>query len=293
MICPCCGQTRETRSLECASCGARQVGPPLMPPDVLLPKLGLPLAAATCAGLIVAAFLALWLVGNDMKVGRVLLVYALGDSTEFTKELLRNNPKLMAYRIFSFDAYKAALIVSFGAIPLSVLGMWLARKGKRLSALSPAHYGGARLARFSFAMTLCLFAIFCAVAVVAIPDAIARGRARRIAATNVEMYRQAATLRQYLQEYGAYPAEAADLSRINADTELKTDYWENPLAYEPIPDGVIASRGAAISFSSYKLVSGGPDGKFGTPDDITMIDGVIVDNASPLDSPDTPEKPRP
>ncbi len=292
MVCPCCGQNRETVSLECASCGARQVGQPLTPPDVLLPKLGLPFGAMACAVLIVAGFLALWIFGNDMKVGRVFLVWAVGDGAQFTKDLLTNDPKLLAYRIFSFDAYKAALLVSFGAIPLSALGMWLARKGKRLAALSPANYGGLRLARISFALTICLFAVFSTVAAVAIPDAIARGRARRIAATNAEMYRQAAAIRQYHQEYGAYPAEIADLSRINAESELRSDYWENRLAYEPIQDGVIASRGVAISYSSYKLVSAGPDGKFGTADDVTMIDGVIVDQAPDPDLPATPEKPR-
>jgi hypothetical protein len=29
--------------------------------------------------------------------------------------------------------------------------------------------------------------------------------------------------------------------------------------------------------SNYKLLSAGPDGRFGTEDDITMIDGVIVE----------------
>ena len=292
MICPCCGRNREINSPECASCGARQVGQPLTPPDVLLPKLGLPFGAMTCAVLIVAGFLALWLFGNDMKVGRVLLVWALGDGTGFTKDLIVRRPELLAFRIFSFDAYKAALLVSFGAIPLSALGIWLARKGKRLAALSPAQYGGARLARVSFALTLCLFAVFSAVAIASIPDAIARGRARRIAATNVEMYQQAAAFRQYHQEYGAYPAETGDLSRINAEPELRSDYWENRLVYEPIQDGVIASRGVAISYSSYKLVSAGPDGKFGTGDDVTMIDGVIVDHAPDPDPPATPENPR-
>lgn len=289
MICPCCGRNRDIASLECAACGARQVGQPLAPPDVLLPKLGLPFGAMACIVLIAAGFLALWVFGNDMKVGRVFLVWAMGDGIQFTRDLLKNDPKLPAYRIFSFDAYKAALLVSFGAIPLSLLGMWLARKGKRLATLFPASYGGLQLARLSFALTICLFAVFSAVAAVAIPDAIARGRARRIAATNAEMYRQATAIRQYHQEYGAYPAEIGDLSRINADSEIRSDYWENRLAYEPIQDGVIASRGVAISYSSYKLVSAGPDGKFGTADDVTMIDGVIVDHAPDPDLPATPE----
>jgi hypothetical protein len=293
MICPCCGQTREIQSVVCAACGARQVGPALAQPDVLLPKLGLPIAALASAALIVTGFLALWLFGSDMKVGRALLVWTLGDGTEFTRKLLETDPKLLAARIFSFHAYKAALPISFGAIPLSMLGVWLARRGRRLAASAPAQYGGARLAQASFALSLGLLGVFSAVALAAIPDAVARGRARRVAATNVEMYRQAAAIRQYHREYGAYPAEIADLSRIDAESTIRADYWRTPLAYEPIQDGVIASRGVAISYSSYKLVSAGPDEKFGTGDDVTMIDGVIVDTAPAAGSAGQPEKPRP
>lgn len=285
MLCPCCGQNRKTDSIECASCGARQVGPPLAPPDLLLPRLGLPGGALACAIFAVFAFLAFWIVGNDLKVGRALLIWAVSDGTEFTKSLLKADPKLPLYRIFSYDAYKAAVTLSFGLIPVLLFGMWMARRAGRLAAVDPARFGGVRLARVSFALTACLFVAFSAIVVSWIPEALANGRAKRMAATYAKMYEQAESLRKYYQEYGAYPQELDDLSRINADTTPQSDYWENGLAYVPVPADVIASRGAAIIFSGYKLVSAGPDGKLGTADDITMVDGVIVDSKPDPDLP--------
>src|SRR5262245_45600101 len=178
MICPCCGQNREIKSLTCGACGARQVGQPLTPPDVLLPKFGLPLGALTCAILIVVAFLAYWIFGiEDMKVGRAMLVWVIDDNLELKQTLLKGDPKLLSYRIFSFYAFKAAFYISFGAIPISMLGMWLASRAKRLAVLTPAQYGGFGLARISFALTTCLFLGFSTVAISSIPYVLARGRA--------------------------------------------------------------------------------------------------------------------
>jgi len=57
MICPCCGELRQIASMECAACGARQIGEPMVQPDVLLPKLGISFAAMACAILVVLTFL--------------------------------------------------------------------------------------------------------------------------------------------------------------------------------------------------------------------------------------------
>jgi hypothetical protein len=118
--------------------------------------------------------------------------------------------------------------------------------------------------------------VFSAVCVSSIPRVIATGRAKRAAATRALMYElHAQGLQRYYKEYGAYPGELADLSRVNASGAPQSDYWEHNFEYKPV--GVIASKGSAISLSNYKLLSAGPDGRFGTEDDITMIDGVIVE----------------
>jgi hypothetical protein len=283
MICPCCGESREISSSECASCGAKQVGPPLAKPDVLMPKLGPSFAALACGVMVIIAFLLAWASDNDVRVGRVLLVWTLGDGYELTKKLLEADAKLPYYRIFAFDAYRLANNFSIVAIPLSLAGIWLARRALRLIKSDSASFGGVKVARASYCLSICLLIVFGAVSVSSIPRAIATRRAKRIAATRALMYElHARGLQRYYKEYGAYPGELADLSRVNASGTPQSDYWERNFEYKPV--GVIASKGSAISLSDYKLVSCGPDGEFGTEDDITMIDGVIVESQNDPDA---------
>jgi len=294
MICPCCGHSREVEAVECISCGARQVGEPLAPPDIILPHLGPSLISFACVLIIVVAFLAIWIFNHDMKVGRALLVSMLGEGTQLTRDLLKADPKLLQYRIVTYDAYRLAIILSIGLIPLSAGCIWLARRAIRLSRKEPQHFGGLRLSRISLAISACLFVIFTSVGISGIPDAIEKSRARNLAATRAMMYElHQQALQKYYNEYGSYPQELSDLSRINAESAPQVDSWERSFSYSPV--GVIASKGSAYYFSNYKLVSAGLDGKFGTEDDITMIDGVIVDGQSDSDLPETmiaPEKPR-
>jgi hypothetical protein len=286
MICPCCGEDREISSTGCASCGAKQVGPPLAGPDVLLPKLGPSFAALVCGVVAITAFLAVWIFDDDMRVGRVLLVWTLGDGYELTKKLLEADGNLPYYRIFAFDAYRLAFKFSIGAIPLSLAGIWLARRALRLIKSDSASFGGIRVARASYCLSIGLLIIFSAVCVSSIPRVIATGRAKRAAATRALMYElYAQGLQRYYKEYGAYPGELVDLSRVNASGTPQSDYWERNFEYKP--EAVIASKGSAISLSNFKLVSAGPDGRFGTEDDITMIDGVIVESQNDPGSDET------
>jgi len=292
MVCPCCGKVRKISDHECASCGACQVGEPLAPPDIMLPKLKLSLLALFCMLVVIVAFLALWIFGNDMKVGRVLLVYLFGDSTILTQGLLKADPKLPVYRIFAYDAYHAAFILSFGTIPLSFFAAWLARRAAHFAQTNPTNFGGLKLAKISLLLSSALFILFSTVAITSIPGVIERGRQKRLAATRAMMYElHQQALQKYYKEYGSYPQDLADLSRVNAESAPQTDYWQHVFTYLPV--SVIASRGSAISFSNYKLVSAGPDGKLGTDDDITMVDGVIVSGQDNSDLPTTiltPEK---
>jgi hypothetical protein len=283
MICPCCGESREISSSECASCGAKQVGPPLAKPDVLMPKLGQSFAALACGVMVIIAFLLTWALKEDMKVGRVLLVSTLGDGYELTKKLLEADAHLPYYRIFAFDAYRLAFDFSIVAIPLSLAGIWLARRALRLIKSDSTSFGGVRVARASYCLSIGLLVVFGAVSVSSIPRWVATRHAKRIAATRALMYElHARGLQRYYKEYGAYPGELTDLSRVSANGSPQSDYWERNFEYKPV--GVIASKGSAISLSDYKLVSAGPDGIFGTEDDITMIDGVIVESQNDPDA---------
>jgi hypothetical protein len=225
--------------------------------------------------LAIAVFLVIWVFGNDMKVGRAFLVYLFGDSFTLTQSLLQTDPKLPYYRIISYDAYRLAFILSFGIIPLAGLGIWLSRRARQLATLTPSKFGGRSLAGISFVLSAFIFAVFSGALISSIPGALERGRAKRLAATRATMYElHQQALQKFHHEYGSYPQELTDLERVDAQSIPQTDYWSQNFSYLPI--SVIASKGSAISFSNYKLVSAGPDKKFGTEDDITMIDGVIV-----------------
>jgi hypothetical protein len=283
MICPCCGESREISSSECASCGAKQVGPPLAKPDVLMPKLGPSFAALACGVIVVISFLLAWALDNDIRVGRMLLVWMLGDGYELTKKLLEADAKLPYYRIFVFDAYILANNFSLVAVPLSLAGIWLARRALRLIKSDSASFGGIKVARASYCLSIGLLVVFSAVSVSSIPRGIARRRAKKVAATRALMYElHSRGLQRYYKEYGNYPGELDYLSRVNASGAPQSDYWERNFEYKPI--AVIASKGSGISLSDYKLISSGPDGKFGTEDDITMIDGVIIESQNDPDA---------
>lgn len=273
-ICPCCGQHAHTGTAVCANCGARRVGPPLAPPDVRLPKLGPAFVSLLIPAIVIASFLVLWLLGNDMKVLRALIVSLIGDGTLVTREWLRIDPRLLSYRIFAYDGYRLAFYMSAVLIPLSLFGVWLARRAKRLARSDEFGYGGLRLARFSGAFSLVLFLLFSAIAVTSIPAALERGREKRLAATSAQMYELQSTLQKYYREYGTYPQELSDLNKYSRGPLPQADYWERTFAYAPI--SVVASKGHAIGWSNYRLVSAGPDGEFGNEDDLTMIDGVII-----------------
>jgi len=285
MICPCCGESREISSSECASCGAKQVGPPLARPDVLMPKLGQSFAALACGVVVIIAFLLAWMLDKDTRVGRVLLVWTLGDGYELTKKLLEADSHLPYYRIFTFDAYRLAFKFSIVAIPLSLAGIWLARRALRLIKSDSASFGGVRIARASYCLSICLLVVFSAVSVSSIPRVIAERRAKRIAATRALMYElHAQGLQRYYKEYGGYPGELdkEHLSRVNAEEAPQSDYWGHNFEYKSVV--VVAAKGFAAPPSDYTLVSAGPDGRFGTEDDITMVDGVIVESQNDPDA---------
>lgn len=292
LLCPCCGHERAIENLGCDNCGARRVGDPLPRPDVMKPGLGPAFAASGCAAIIILAFAATWLLSNDLKVVRVLMVWAIGDGTELTREWLRLDPDLPLYRIFSYDAYRLAFFLSFGLIPLSLIGMRLARRALQLAQQDAARFGGLRLARVSMVLSTFLFLSFSAAAISSIPRTIERGRAERIATTKAALYHLHNALAQYYYDHGTNPSNFEELSSESKETLPKSDYWEHDITYTP--NSVIATKGAAVQFSDYVLRSAGPDGIMGTADDIVMQNGVIVTATAETDLPTSllvPEKP--
>ncbi len=282
LICPCCGSSRPAQSAACASCQARSVGAPMLQPETKLPGLGPALTALLVALVVVVAFLATWLLSNDMKVARVLLVSAFGTSTTFTKSLLQLDPSLLQYRIFTFDGYQLACFMSLGLIPLSLLSMGLARRALKLHKLNPLQFGGQRMAATALVLSMLWFVLFSAAGISAIPRALQRGRAKNLAAMRAQFYRMHnEALNRYYTEFRTYPQELSDLRDFVPEVIPVTDYWGTTINYSP--SALIASKNGAPGYSNYQLVSAGPDTILGTADDIRMIDGVIVDASDESD----------
>lgn len=246
-----------------------------------MPSLGHSFIAFAIPAAITVAFLTLWLLGNDMKVLRTLMVMAFGDGIPITREWLQVDPRVANYRIFSFDAYRLAFYLSAGLIPLSLIGIWLGRRSVRLARSGNGAFGGYRLSRVSLALSSVLFLAFSVAALTSIPGALERGHEKRVAATAAEMYALQDTLQKYYREFGTYPQELSDLSKFNRDPLPQSDFWKRAFSYSPV--SVIASKGHAIGWSNYKLTSAGPDGQFGNEDDLTMIDGVIISSPGAAD----------
>ncbi|MBI1760331.1 MAG: hypothetical protein HYR56_02750 [Acidobacteria bacterium] len=233
--------------------------------------------------LIVVGFLAVWLFANNMKVGRALLVTFLGDGYKFTKDLLNADNHLPYYRIFAWDMSRLAFFVSAAVVPLSLFGIRAAWRALRLAKEKPVEYGGLRTAQLSLGLACVLFVAFSAAGLNGIPDTIERERIRHAAATRALMYEHAQALQHYYYEYGTFPREGTDLVRLGTNTAPQADYWEQQFKYAPF--GTIASARGVSAFSSYTLTSAGPDGEFGTSDDILMIDGVVVDKPAEAELP--------
>jgi hypothetical protein len=283
MTCPCCGGPCPIGDAQC-SCGARSVGEPLSAPDRTLPHLGASFTAFGCAALVIVGFLLAWLLNNDMKVGRALLVTLLGSNTKLARDLLAVDPHLPLYRIFSYDALRLAFLLAALLIPFSCLGTWLSLRAARLARTMPEKFGGLRIAQISLVLSLVLGIAFSVAAIGSIPQAIERRREKQAAGTRALMYRlHYEALERYHREKGTYPPELSDLVLVTDQSLPQLDNWEHAFTYAP--GSVIASKAGAVGFSTYKLVSAGPDGQFGTDDDIVMVDGVVVTGAiEPLEN---------
>ena len=274
-ICPCCGNSRQTTIEICPTCLAQPIGSPMAQPENKLPGLGPALIALGMASIVLLAYIATWLLGNDMKVARVLIVSLFGEGTKFTKSLLQLDPSLLQYRIFTFDAYQLACYMSLILIPLSLVGIWLGRRALKLIKVNPLQFGGRGMAQAALTTSVIWCVLFSAAGISSIPRALQRGHAKHLAAVRAQFYQlHNESLNRYYAEFGTYPAELSDLRDFIPEAIQTTDYWGTSISYSPT--SLLASKDSRPGFNNYQMVSAGPDGVMDTADDIRMIDGVIV-----------------
>jgi len=154
-------------------------------------------------------------------------------------------------------------------------GVYLAYKGLQLHKANPARFGGLRLARTGLAVSIIMVCLDGGLMIASIPKAIRAYHGRRYYSTVANMQELAGLLREYQREYGSLPEELNDLRLITAKPINNIDFWEQEFRFTST--SLVASRGPRHEpLTTYEIRSAGPDGLFGTADDIIMQDGRII-----------------
>lgn len=175
-----------------------------------------------------------------------------------------------------FAVAAAALIFTYWLAAAGLLVLWQARRAMKLTVREPQRYGGYRLAAATFFVAAAAMAGLLAYMVANIPEFLEKRRIRQAAATSAAMYQMAALLESYKDKHGSYPRNLEALKKF-AGRDLPKDYWDHAISYQSYTEALAAEASATgIPFNNFELRSAGPDGKLGTPDDIVMLDGVLI-----------------
>ncbi|HWS88263.1 MAG TPA: hypothetical protein VN282_14930 [Pyrinomonadaceae bacterium] len=276
-MCPCCGEGFEG-GLEgaCASCGARRVGPPLAPPERVLPSYGHALAVS-------AAGLVLLLAALAATVGALL------EFEEFSlapKTLLRA-AETAAWRL-KWTALPAGLV-------LVAACAWLCARMRR----APSRFVGHAYARAGFAAVAAVTLALGALIGVTVPERLRMRELARRAAENAVLYETDLALARYRKRFGTYPAALTDLRRLEdpdgrvarllaviapgeykAETDIASLSTGRPKARGKRRAAAAAdTTDAGIALTNYGLTLPGRDRVLGTADDLYIRDGRIREEA--------------
>ena len=284
-ICPCCGAklSGEQTLVACSACGARAVGPPLARPEQELPGYGLAFACGVWGALMLVIFL-------------ISTIAALIERQSFS----------LAFWNVIAAGETAAWRLKFLVLPLALLALWPSLRVLKILRREPARFAGLRLARTGFSMSAFVaFAILLLIGVT-VPARLHQRTLAAEAKENAIADEIASVLLRYQIRFGTYPTGAQDLRDKLPDPDGSVARIAELIkagAYEPVSDiaslptsvtkararrnAVVHLRNATLhtddapdeglSFTSYTLVLPGQDQKLGTPDDITLCDGRIVE----------------
>jgi type II secretory pathway pseudopilin PulG len=242
--CPSCGRMVALEARVCP-CGARWVTLRPPEPEVRVPHMGKPLAAASLIGLI-------------LVIEGVILAHDVYVS-----------PLVWTEVVLSWLAYEAWFVG-----PVALLAAYLAYRGWQQARREPHQYGGARIARASWAAAMIVFAVHAGALVARVPRMLENSRLRREAATRANLYRLASAIEAYKQQFGTYPRQLIDLQEMDPELKPVVDAWGHEFVYQAISGDVAAA--APMPFQRYQLVSKGSDGRLGTEDDIVLRDDVLM-----------------
>lgn len=287
-ICPCCGAkiTADLRVENCRDCGAFAIGPPLVQPALMLPSYGRALAVG---------------------MGGALLFIALLAGT--MASLFERPPFSLEFWNIVAAAETAAWRLKWLALPLSLVALWAGRRVCLKVAQEPARFAGLRMARAGFAMSTAVAVGIIALIGVTVPARLRQRELAAQAARNVVGYEVGQVLLEYQTQFASLPGTAKDLTKLSdrdgsvarVAALLKDGLYEPEAAIASLPKANAKTRGRrasavkiqpaslseqndnapteGLSFTNYKLVLPGADRQFGTEDDITLKDGIILPNA--------------
>lgn len=285
IICPCCGhEFAGDLYIGCASCGARAVGEPLARSVHELPSYMPALFVGMIGALMLAAF---------------------AVSTSAT---LIEHSKLSAinFRSIVRAAETAAWHLKWAALPVAVISLWA---GVRICALvrkSPARFAGQRMAHAGLAASTLAVLMIAALIGVTVPERLRQRQLGITASTNAQLWTLHRAFSEYYRLHGTFPTR--DINALSSlpdpDRSIAAALAVvDPNGYKPtsiqasLPKKMKSLRGAALrnasmsstndlpdeglSFTNYEMTLPGADKILGTPDDVTMRDGVIIETPSP------------
>jgi hypothetical protein len=222
IICPSCGSNFEgDLCVGCPSCGARAVGPPLAKAEHELRSYGRALGAAASGALMFAAF-----VGSVVVA---LVQYKL----RFWTILFRLPTIVSAGEV-------AAWRLKWLVVPAAIVALWSGRLLIRSIKNSSTRFGGLRLARAGFVVSVAVTVLIATLIGITIPERLRRREDAIEAAIYARGYALHLALLRYRELHGTLPTPD-DFSR-----ELRT---------LPDPDGSIADALRYVDASGYQATS--------------------------------------
>ena len=285
IICPSCGANfAGDLCVGCPSCGARAVGPPLAKAEHELRSYGRALGAAASGALMFAAFFGSVIV--------VLIQYKLS----FWTILSRSNTIVSAGEV-------AAWRLKWLVVPAAIVALWSGRLLIRSIKNSSTRFGGLRLARAGFVVSVAVTVLIATLIGITLPVRLERRRWANEAAINARGYALARALLEYRDLKGTVPAQEDLIKELSTlpdpDGSIAealfnldaTGYQASTLlAAASAKSKSLVPRGGAIrnaafsadpgtdrgvSFTSYKLRLPGADKILNTDDDVIVEDGLI------------------
>ncbi len=222
IICPSCGANFEgDLCVGCPSCGARAVGPPLAKAEHELRSYGRALGAAASGALMFAAF-----------VGSVI-VALVQYKLRFWTILFRLPTIVSAGEV-------AAWRLKWLLVPAAIVALWSGRLLIRSIKNSSTRFGGLRLARAGFVVSVAVTVLIATLIGITIPERLRQRQDAIEAAIHARGYALHLALLKYRELHGTLPTPD-DFSR-----ELRT---------LPDPDGSIADALRYVDASGYQATS--------------------------------------